>query len=71
MVQRGVAPLLRGISEFDARVAIRGVVLNRIRARHLQKLRDAIKTYTDLEVLELPELDGELLREEHPGWCRA
>ncbi len=66
---RGVAPLLRGISEFDARVAIRGVVLNRVSGpRHLQKLRDAIKTYTDLEVLgALPELDGELLREEHLG----
>ena len=42
---RGVAPLLRGISEFDARVVIRGVVLNRIRPRHLQKLRGH-QTYT-------------------------
>ncbi len=48
---RGIAPLLQGYQAFDPRVNIAGVILNKVGGpRHEAKLRDAVKTYTDLPV---------------------
>ena len=66
---RGIAPLLRGLVEFDPRVSVRGVVLNRVAGtRHGAKLERAIGAYTDLSVLGmLPESPAVSLAQEHLG----
>jgi cobyrinic acid a,c-diamide synthase len=49
-ITRGIAPLLQGYDNFDD-TNIAGVILNKVGgARHEQKLKAAIKEYTDLEV---------------------
>ncbi|HSG36685.1 MAG TPA: cobyrinate a,c-diamide synthase [Paracoccaceae bacterium] len=49
---RGIAPLLLGYRAFDPEVQIAGVILNRTGgSRHESKLRAAVETYTDIEVL--------------------
>jgi len=49
---RGIAPLLRGYLEFDHEVRIAGCILNKTGgSRHESKLRQAVETYTDLQVL--------------------
>jgi cobyrinic acid a,c-diamide synthase len=49
-ITRGIAPLLQGYNNFDD-TNIAGVILNKVGgARHEQKLKAAIKEYTDLEV---------------------
>ena len=49
---RSIAPLLLGFLNFETDVMIFGVVLNKVAgARHESKLRAAISTYTDVEVI--------------------
>ncbi|MCB1866765.1 MAG: cobyrinate a,c-diamide synthase [Chromatiales bacterium] len=49
---RGIAPIVRGIAEFDPAVRVAGVILNRVGGpRHEGKLRAALETYTDLPVV--------------------
>lgn len=49
---RGIAPLLQGYLAFDPEVRIVGVILNKVGGpRHEAKLREAIETYTDLQVV--------------------
>lgn len=49
---RGIAALVRGLTEFDSETTVAGVILNRVKGdRHDAKLRAAIETYTDLRVL--------------------
>jgi cobyrinic acid a,c-diamide synthase len=51
-ITRGIAPLLRGYREFEPRVDIAGVVLNKVAgSRHEHKLRNAIEHYCDVPVL--------------------
>lgn len=60
-VTRGVAPLIQGYQQFDSRIDIRGVILNKVGGpRHESKLRAVIEQYTDVKVLgavaKAPEL---------------
>ena len=49
---RGIAPLLMGYRDFDEDVNIAGVILNKVGgSRHEAKLRDAVRTYTDIPVI--------------------
>ena len=49
---RGIAPLLLGYQNFDARVQIAGVILNKVGgSRHEAKLRAAVCEYTDLPIV--------------------
>ncbi|MDI6817320.1 MAG: hydrogenobyrinic acid a,c-diamide synthase (glutamine-hydrolyzing) [Actinomycetota bacterium] len=49
---RSIAPLLQGFLNFEPDVMVSGVVLNKVAgARHESKLRTAISTYTDIEVI--------------------
>ena len=49
---RGIAPLLQGYIAFDPEVNIAGVILNKVGGpRHEAKLREAVKTYTGLDVV--------------------
>jgi len=49
---RGIAPLLLGYQQFDPRIDIAGVILNKVAgARHESKLRASIEAYTSLKVL--------------------
>lgn len=49
---RGIAPLLQGYVGFDRGVDIQGIILNRTGGpRHEAKLRTAVETYSDIEVL--------------------
>jgi len=49
---RGIAPLINGYLDFDRKVNVGGVILNKVGgARHETKLRTALERYTDIEVL--------------------
>ena len=49
---RGVAPLLKGYSDFDKDINIAGVILNQVGgSRHEAKLRASVEHYTDIPVL--------------------
>jgi cobyrinic acid a,c-diamide synthase len=49
---RGIAPLLLGLRDFDPRVRVGGVILNRVGgARHEARLREVIEHYTAIPVL--------------------
>jgi len=51
-ITRGIAPLIRGYVDFDKRVNICGVILNKVGGgRHESKLRAALEHYTDTPVL--------------------
>lgn len=51
-ITRGIAPLLKGYSEFDTVVDIAGVILNQVGgSRHESKLVAAVEFYTDIPVL--------------------
>ena len=51
-ITRGVAPLLQGYVNFDPDLNIAGVILNKVMGpRHEEKLRAAVKRYTDVPVL--------------------
>ena len=66
---RGIAPLLQGYVNFDARVSIAGVILNKTGgARHERKLCEAVGAYTDLDVLGAIRNDAALdISERHLG----
>ncbi len=63
---RGVAPTVLGHAQFDPRVRVAGVILNRVGGRrHEAKLRQALAAYTDIPVLgAIP--DDEALRIDAP-----
>lgn len=49
---RGIAPLLLGYQQFDPRLRIGGVILNKVAgSRHEIKLRETVEHYTDIPVL--------------------
>ncbi|MCY3769587.1 MAG: cobyrinate a,c-diamide synthase [Gammaproteobacteria bacterium] len=57
---RGIAPLIRGYQQFDPRVNIAGVILNKVAGpRHEEKLCANIRAHTDLEVM------GSISRNQH------
>jgi len=66
---RGVAALLRGFVEFDRRVRIGGVILNRTGPeRQVAKMRQAIERYTDVPVLgAIGRSEALAVRERHLG----
>lgn len=66
---RGVAPLVLGYARFDRKVAIAGVILNRVGPeRQVAKLRQALERYTDIPVLGAVGRDAALgVRERHLG----
>ena len=68
-ITRGIAPLLHGYRDFDRKVHIAGVILNRVAgARHEGKLVHAVRTYTDLPVLGVVGRSADLaLDAEHIG----
>jgi len=70
---RGIAPLIRGYLDFDPKVNICGVILNKVGgARHETKLRAALERYTDAEVLGAIGRDAALeIPERHLGLIPA
>ncbi|HSH28916.1 MAG TPA: cobyrinate a,c-diamide synthase [Thiohalobacter sp.] len=49
---RGIAPLLLGYQQFDSRLRIDGVILNKVAgSRHETKLRETVEHYTDIPVV--------------------
>ncbi len=49
---RGIAPLLLGYQAFDKDINIAGIILNKVGGvRHEEKLRAAIKQYSDIKIL--------------------
>jgi cobyrinic acid a,c-diamide synthase len=51
-ITRGIAPLVSGYQNFEPRVRIAGIVLNKVAgSRHEQKLRAAVERYCDIPVL--------------------
>ena len=66
---RGIAPLVLGYAAFDPRVAIRGVILNKVGlARQESKLRQALERYTDIPVLgAIGRDEGLCVEERHLG----
>lgn len=72
-ITRGVAPLLLGQQLFDREVQLVAVILNQVRgARHEQKLKAAVKAYTDVKVVgTLPYSPQMQLPERHLGLMPA
>jgi cobyrinic acid a,c-diamide synthase len=72
-ITRGVAPLICGYLDFDPRVNICGVILNKVGgSRHEAKLRSALERYTDTEVLGAIGRDQTLeIPERHLGLVPA
>jgi len=68
-ITRGVAPLVRGYQNFEPRVRIAGIVLNKVAgARHEQKLRDAVEHYCDIPVIGAIGRNAEIeIEERHIG----
>jgi cobyrinic acid a,c-diamide synthase len=68
-MSRGIAPLLLGYAEFTPRVAIAGVVLNRVAGRrHEARLREAVTHYTPFPVLGAVHRHPDLnIEERHLG----
>ncbi len=66
---RGIAPLLLGYVNFDKEINIVGVILNKVGGiRHENKLRAAIKKYTNLPILGIIEKNELLdIGERHLG----
>jgi len=66
---RGIAPLLKGYTEFDKSVHIAGVILNQVGgSRHESKLRASVEHYTDVPVLGALYRDPKLsINERHLG----
>ncbi|MBU6207148.1 MAG: cobyrinate a,c-diamide synthase [Alphaproteobacteria bacterium] len=67
-LERGLAPLIAGVTRFDPDVCFLGLVLNKVGTlRQTDKLRAAIERYTDLKLLGvLPRGEG-IARERHLG----
>ncbi len=72
-ITRGVAPLLKGYQDFDAKVNIAGVILNKVAGtRHQSKLVQAIEYYTDITVIGSVRRATELMIDErHLGLMPA
>jgi cobyrinic acid a,c-diamide synthase len=72
-ITRGIAPLICGYLDFDPRVNICGVILNKVGGiRHETKLRAALEHYTDTEVLGVIGRDQTLeIPERHLGLIPA
>ena len=72
-ITRGIAPLVRGYLDFDDKVNIAGVILNKVAgSRHETKLRTALELYTDTEVLGTIGRDSSLeIAERHLGLVPA
>ena len=70
---RGIAPLLQGYQNFDHRVNIQGVILNKVGGnRHESKLINAIEHYTDLKVYGSVQRNKDLdIDERHLGLIPA
>ena len=68
-ITRGIAPLLKGLQDFDPEVQIAGVILNKVAgSRHSAKLVQAVETYTDVPVFGVVGRDKSLeLVERHLG----
>jgi len=68
-ITRTMAAMIAGCLQFDRRVMIRGVVLNRVaNPRHEKKLRESIEHYCGIPVLgALPKLKRQLFPERHLG----
>ncbi|MHB1679190.1 MAG: cobyrinate a,c-diamide synthase [bacterium] len=66
---RGVVPLLLGFRNFDKKVNIKGVILNKVHSkRHEKNLINAINHYTDLKVVGNIPNDLELsIKQRHLG----
>ena len=66
---RGIAPLILGYLDFDHRLNIAGVILNKVGgARHEKKLRATIEHYTDIPVLGVIQKNKDLeIPERHLG----
>ncbi len=51
-ITRGIAPLLQGYINFEKKCNIKGIILNKVKTeRHENKLINAVKEYTNLEIL--------------------
>jgi len=70
---RGIAPLVNGYQAFDKNVDIRAVILNKVGgSRHEAKLRAALESYTDTEVVGVLGRDTRLeIPERHLGLVPA
>ena len=68
-ITRTMAAVVAGCIQFDTRVAIRGVILNRVaNKRHEQKLRNSIEHYCRIPVLgAIPKLTEQHFPERHLG----
>ena len=66
---RGIAPLLKGYTDFDPKLKIAGVVLNKVGGvRHENKLRRSIEHYTDISVVGALGANPEIeIKERHLG----
>ena len=66
---RTMAALVMGCMQFDARVKIAGVILNRVAGtRHENLLRDCIESYCNVPVIgAIPKLPGKDFPERHMG----
>jgi cobyrinic acid a,c-diamide synthase len=66
---RTAAAIISGIQKFDRKVAIQGVVLNRIAgSRHENIIRETVERYCGIPVLgAIPKISGDLLSERHMG----
>ncbi len=68
-LNRGVVPLILGFQEFDKKVDIKGVILNKVHSkRHEKNLLRAIKYYTDLKVVgNIPNNPEFSVKQRHLG----
>ena len=68
-LNRGVVPLILGFKEFDKKVDIKGVILNKVHSkRHEKNLLKAIKYYTDLKVVgNIPNNPDFSVKQRHLG----
>jgi len=72
-ITRGIAPLLQGYLNFDTKVNIAGVILNKVGgSRHEKKLIAAVEHYTDIPVLGIIGYNKEMeIPERHLGLVPA
>lgn len=70
---RGIAPLLLGYRNFDTRLRIAGIILNKVGGpRHEKKLREVVEHYTGIPVLGAVQRAGAMrIMERHLGLVPA
>ena len=69
---RSAAAMVQGYLRFDPQVHVAGVIFNKIRERHFQLLRDALRRYTDCPALGYLPPDAEFaIPERHLGLIPA